>query len=139
MLCALAEEGMTEESWVDLWKIENKRFFWSIEHVFPQGENIPPSWVTMIAGGDEQKAKEYQQTHVHKLGNLTLSGFNSTLGNKSFEEKRDRKDKEGRYVGYKNGLKLNEDLATSPMWSVHDIEKRTLKLVNQTMIRFKMC
>ena len=138
ILCALAEQAMTKESWVDLWRFENKQFVWTIEHIFPQGENIPQSWITMIADGDEIKAKEIQQTHVHKLGNLTISGFNSALGNKSFEDKRDRVDRQGRAVGYKNGLKLNEDLATAACWSVDQIDSRTDKLVQQVTQLFKL-
>ena len=138
ILCALAEQAMTKESWVDLWRIENKRFVWTIEHIFPQGENIPQPWITMIAGGDENKAEEIQQTHVHKLGNLTISGFNSALGNKIFEDKRDRMDRQGRAAGYKNGLKLNEDLATATGWSVDQIELRTEKLVQQVIQLFKL-
>ncbi len=138
ILCALAEQAMTKESWVDLWRFENKQFVWTIEHIFPQGENIPQSWITMIADGDEIKAKEIQQTHVHKLGNLTISGFNSALGNKSFEDKRDRVDRQGRAVGYKNGLKLNEDLAASAGWSVDQIDSRTDKLVQQVTQLFKL-
>ncbi|RIY39879.1 DUF262 domain-containing protein [Neopusillimonas maritima] len=138
ILCALAEQAMTKESWVDLWRFENKQFVWTIEHIFPQGENIPQSWITMIADGDEIKAKEIQQTHVHKLGNLTISGFNSALGNKSFEDKRDRVDRQGRAVGYKNGLKLNEDLGAAAGWSVDQIDSRTDKLVQQVTQLFKL-
>ena len=138
ILCALAEQAMTKESWVDLWRFENKQFVWTIEHIFPQGENIPQSWITMIADGDEIKAKEIQQTHVHKLGNLTISGFNSALGNKSFEDKRDRVDRLGRAVGYKNGLKLNKDLAAATGWSVGQITARTKKFVQQTTQLFKL-
>lgn len=138
ILCALAENSMTKETWVDLWKFENKQFVWTIEHIFPQGDNIPAAWVTMIAAGDAKKAKEVQQTHVHKLGNLTISGFNSALGNKSFEEKRDRTDRQGRAVGYKNGLKLNADLATAIAWSVAQIDARTTTLVDQVISEFAM-
>jgi hypothetical protein len=138
ILCALAEQAMTKESWVDLWRFENKQFVWTIEHIFPQGENIPQPWITMIADGDEIKAKEIQQTHVHKLGNLTISGFNSALGNKSFEDKRDRVDRQGRAVGYKNGLKLNEDLAAATGWGVAQIDVRTEKLVQQVTKMFKL-
>ena len=138
ILCALAEQAMTRENWVDLWRFENKRFVWTIEHIFPQGENIPQPWIDMIADGDKNKAKEVQQTHVHKLGNLTISGYNSALGNKSFEDKRDRTDRQGRYVGYKNGLKLNEDLATATCWSVDQIDLRTEKLVQQVTQLFKL-
>ncbi len=132
VLCALAEQEMTKETWVDLWAVGGKgRSVWTIEHIFPQGENIPQPWMTMIADGDEHKAKEAQQTYVHKLGNLTISGFNSALGNKGFEEKRDRTDAQGRWVGYKNGLSINEDLANSQSWGVEQIKTRTENLVKQ--------
>lgn len=136
VLCALAEQSMTKETWVDLWKFENKQFVWTIEHIFPQGDSIPAAWVTMMAAGDPKRAKDLQQTHVHKLGNLTISGFNSALGNKSFEEKRDRTDRQDRAVGYKNGLKLNADLATAQAWSVAQIEARTTMLVDQVVSEF---
>ena len=138
VLCALAEQGMTKETWVDLWKYEGKIFVWTIEHIFPQGENIPRSWVTLIADGDAAKAKVLQETHVHKLGNLTISGFNGALGNKSFQEKRDRTDSGGREVGYKNGLKLNTELATAEKWSVAQIDLRTATMVDQVMGLFSM-
>lgn len=138
VLCALAEQSMTKETWVDLWKYEGKLFVWTIEHIFPQGDNIPASWVTMIADGDAKKAKAIQETHVHKLGNLTISGFNSALGNKSFKDKRDRTDSEGRAVGYKNGLKLNAELAIAEAWSVPQIEARTITLVDQVVKLFAM-
>ena len=138
ILCALSEKGMTRESWVDLWHIEKRHFVWSIEHIFPQGKNIPHCWINMIAEGDEQLAKQFLQTHAHKLGNLTISGFNSTLGNNCFKEKRDRTDKEGRPVGYKNGLVLNEDLALATSWSIKQIDERTEKLVGQVTELFKL-
>ncbi len=138
ILCTLAEQAMTKETWLDLWHIDNKQFLWTIEHIFPQGDNIPKSWVSMMAGGDEKKAKELQQAYVHKLGNLTISGFNSYLGNKSFEEKRDRVDRQGRPVGYKNGLRLNEDLASATSWSVELIDRRTEKLADQVLKLFRL-
>lgn len=138
VLCAVAEQGMTRETWVDLWRYEGKTFIWTIEHIFPQGENIPESWVAMMAGGDKEKAKAIQKTHVHKLGNLTISGFNSTLGNKSFQDKRDRTDGQGRRVGYKNALKLNADLAEAKEWSAAQIDARTTVLVNQILAMFSM-
>jgi uncharacterized protein with ParB-like and HNH nuclease domain len=138
ILCALAEQAMTKESWVDLWRSDNKLFVWTIEHIFPQGENIPLDWIAMIANGDETKAKEIQQSHVHKLGNLTISGYNRELSNLSFKEKRNRKDREGRFVGYKNGLKLNEDLVVVDSWGVEQIDSRTGKLVQQVTQLFKL-
>lgn len=138
VLTSLAEQGMTRESFVDLWRMENKLFDWTIEHIFPQGQNIPTSWVDMIADGDEERAREIQQNHVHRLGNLTITGFNSALGNKSFAEKRDRTDRQGRFVGFKNNLSLNQYLANAEAWTVERIEERTEKLIDQAMVLFRL-
>ena len=138
ILCALEEQSMTREKQIDLWKREGNNFVWTIEHIFPQGNNIPSEWVDMIADGDTEKAKEIQESHAHKLGNLTISGFNSTLGNKSFIEKRDRTDKKGREVGYNNGLQLNAELATAETWDVEKIDARTSNLATQVLILFKL-
>lgn len=138
ILCALAEKGMTRETVTDLWRTENKQLVWTIEHILPQGEHLPEPWIEMIAAGDRDLAKEYQQKFAHKLGNLTISGYNSSLGNKRFDEKRDRKDSEDRYVGYKNGLVLNEDLKSADQWSIRQIEERGIKLVAETLQLFSL-
>jgi hypothetical protein len=92
----------------------------------------------MIAGGDEGLAKEYREKYVHKLGNLTISGYNSKLSNKSFLDKRNRTDNKGRYVGYLNGLFLNDTLKDKDSWTVGDIAARTGELVTIAMKMFKL-
>ena len=136
VLCALEESRMTRETKVDLWALKGKQYVWTIEHIFPQGDNIPIDWVEMIADGDTELAEEYRQAYVHCLGNLTISGYNSTLGNKSFEDKKNRVDKQGRKVGYNNGLYLNESLIEQDSWSVQKIEDRTDRLVAEIMEKY---
>ena len=111
---------------------------WTIEHIFPQGANIPQSWIDMMAGGDRILAKELQVKYVHTLGNLTLTGYNSTLGNQSFLEKRDRKDRDGNSVGYKNGLNINTEIAELETWNTQAIQDRTDKLVEECMQVFEL-
>ncbi|MGP5216477.1 DUF262 domain-containing protein [Psychrobacter celer] len=136
VLCALEESRMTRETQVDLWALKGKKYIWTIEHIFPQGDNIPIDWVEMIANGDTELAEEYRQAYVHCLGNLTISGYNSALGNKSFEDKKNRVDKQGRKVGYNNGLYLNESLIEQDSWSVQKIEDRTDRLVAEIMEKY---
>lgn len=138
VLCAIEESKMTRESQVDLWAVDGKQFVWTIEHVFPQGENIPEPWVAMIANGDKTLAEQYCQSHVHRLGNLTISGYNSTLGNKSFLEKRDRLNRDKQPVGYNNGLFLNKELAVAESWSVAQIEQRTADVVSIALKLFAL-
>lgn len=138
VLCALEESRMTRETQVNLWALKGKQYVWTIEHIFPQSDNIPTSWVKMIANGDAELAEEYRQSYVHCLGNLTISGYNSTLGNKSFEDKKNRMDSQGRKVGYNNGLYLNESLITQDSWSVQQIEVRTNRLVAEVMEKYPL-
>lgn len=139
MLCKLAESAMTQETWTDLWTRTPKNvYIWTIEHIFPEGENIPQSWVDMIAGGDTERAKKYLNEYTHKIGNLTITGYNSTLSNKSFLEKRDRQSKDGkRFIGYRNGLDINKEIAELDTWTIEDIKRRSEALIQQLMIMFK--
>jgi hypothetical protein len=139
ILCKIAEYGMTRETAVDLWKRNNNGVYvWTIEHIFPEGENIPKSWVDMIGAGDQQKAKEIQSQYVQTFGNLTITGYNSTLSNKAFTEKRDRKDNDGNYIGYRNGLNLNADVVSQDVWTAKKIAERTNVLVGKIMQMFKL-
>jgi Uncharacterized conserved protein len=136
LLATLAEDKMTKETWTDLWAQEKGHFVWTIEHILPQGANLPASWREMLGGAEAAAAA--QETHVHRLGNLTITAYNSTLGNKSFIEKRDRVDARGNHIGYRNGLSLNADLATRETWTVADIDARTKKLVDKVLWRFPL-
>ena len=136
ILTRLAAPSVTKEM-KGLWdRYQSGSYVWTIEHIFPQGRKIPKSWVDMMGEGSESLARDIQETHVHTLGNLTISGYNSKLGNLSFAEKRDRKDQNGAYVGYRNGINLNEDLVGSNTWNRERIESRTKKLVNKAMELF---
>jgi uncharacterized protein with ParB-like and HNH nuclease domain len=67
------EEYMTKER-VDPQNI-------TIEHIMPQ--KLTKEWQNMLGG----KHKSIHKKWLHTLGNLTLTGYNSELSNKSFKEK----------------------------------------------------
>jgi len=123
----------------DLWMRDAKgNLVWTVEHVFPQGENIPQAWIDMIANGNAALAKEKQEEWVHSLGNLTLSGYNSKLSNKPFSDKQAKSimsiQKNKIEIGYKNGLALNKfeyenngtvyNLSSAPEWTIEHIKAR---------------
>jgi hypothetical protein len=86
----------------------------TIEHIFPQ--NPDKEWEKTL---DKEEYK-FMKEKLHTIGNLTLSGNNGALGNKSFQEKRDLKDK-----GYKDSrLWLNRYLASIDAWNRETLEKR---------------
>lgn len=131
----------------DFWVRDEKgRFIWTVEHVLPQAEKLPDHWVKMVAGGDRQQAADLQVKWVHRLGNLTLSGYNSDLATSSFEKKQ-KLSKDRSFlghkinIGYKNGLVLNSlefkakagklSLADAPCWDAEMIEARTILMVDK--------
>lgn len=139
ILCMMAKGSMTVENEKDLWrKTDSNQYVWSIEHIFPQGSNIPEEWVDMIADGDCEKAKEYQTLYVHTFGNLTITGYNSTLSNKPFDVKKERKDANGHYIGYRNGLNLNSDVCDKDKWTVDIIKSRTNRMVKEILAMFAL-
>ena len=98
----------------------------------------------MIAAGDPVEASAVQEKYVNRLGNLTLSGYNSDLAISSFEKKQQlAKDRTflGHKInlGYRNGFALNNlpfvlgdttlSLATTYTWSAEMIEARTKTMV----------
>lgn len=151
LLAKLDETFQTREYKPDLWARNEKGLLvWTVEHIFPQGEKIPDSWIDMIADGDKSRAEEVRQKRVHCLGNLTLSGYNSKLSNASFKEKQNLHEKRqflGHQIniGYKNGLSLNKlsfnfegketNLAEIEKWTEDSIIARNKVIVN-TLLNF---
>lgn len=136
ILTVIASPSVTKEM-KPLWdRYASGNYVWTIEHIFPQGKNIPDKWVKMVADGDMSKAIEVQEKQVHTLGNLTITGYNSKLSNMPFVTKRDRKDVNGANVGYRNGLNLNDELVNTDTWTSEQIQERTDKLVGLTLKAF---
>jgi len=87
----------------------------TIEHIFPQ--NPDPQWLKDLG---KEEFNYIKNNYLHTLANLTLSGVNAQLKNKSFLEKRDLQD-----YGYKySNLNLNRYLAGFDKWDKSAIEER---------------
>ncbi len=146
LLVKLDETHHSREYAPDLWaRNEGDKYVWTVEHVLPQSENIPGAWVDMIADGDSKQAARLHEQHVDRLGNLTLSGYNSKLATAPFEKKQtlaeNRKFLGHKInIGYRNGMALNNlkfpvdgtelALATAPKWTPEMIEARTNCMVD---------
>lgn len=151
-LAKLDEIHHSREYAPNLWQRNEKGLYiWTVEHVFPQGQNIPPEWVAMIGGGDREEAVRIQNEWVHSLGNLTLSGYNSNLSNQSFERKQGKTEATifGTRIslGYRNGLALNNiifnvdgqplTLASAERWTEAHIKARNAALVDLLLQQFR--
>ncbi len=94
---------------------------YTIEHILPQNQNLSDRWKQDL--GSEWK--DIQETWLHTLGNLTLTGYNSEYSDRSFVEKRDMK---GGFC--ESPLKLNEGLGACEVWNDAAIRGRANKLAS---------
>lgn len=99
---------------------------YTIEHILPQNPNLSPAWRTALGA----EWSRVQETWLHKLGNLTLSGYNSEYSDLPFNEKRDLKV-DGKDVGFKaSPLRLNEGLGQLERWDEDAIQTRASRLAD---------
>ncbi|CAM3775530.1 DUF4268 domain-containing protein [Flavobacterium gelidilacus] len=91
----------------------------TIEHIFPRNPN--QEWSTDLSSEEYFLFKE---KYLNTIGNLTLSGNNGTLSNKSFLAKKEMNNEEGEQ-GYKfSRLWLNAYLKSLDTWNVANYEER---------------
>ncbi len=95
----------------------------TIEHVLPQ--TATPEWHQELAE-DLQPGEDFRQVHeslVHTLGNLTLSGYNSSLSNSPYQIKRDKLAS--------SGLSMNQEIGKQSRWSRPQIQARGQALADR--------
>ncbi|MFR2774426.1 MAG: DUF4268 domain-containing protein [Anaerostipes sp.] len=96
---------------------------YTIEHIMPQ--HLTPAWNESLGAN----AAEIHSTWLHRLANLTLTGYNPNLSNNTFVEKRDAKE-----GGYKaSGLKMNQKIATKQTWGLDELKERNDEMLELAM------
>lgn len=97
---------------------------YTIEHILPQNENLSREWRETL--GDDWKS--VQETWLHTLGNLTLTGYNSRYGDRPFAEKRDMEE------GFRESpLRLNKGLGEVEVWNEEAIKERGQRLAKEAV------
>jgi predicted transport protein len=103
-------------------KIDTSAF--TIEHVLPQNENLLPAWREML--GPDWKL--IQETWLHRLGNLTLTGYNAEYSDRAFDEKKTMAK------GFNDSpLRLNRFIREQPRWTASEIEERGRALAQRAV------
>lgn len=93
---------------------------YTIEHIMPQAALKSPEWREFL--GEDPKAQF--ESHVHTLGNLTITAYNSELSDGSFAEKRARA-----VAGYDNEwVTISQELKETDAWTPARIEARGARL-----------
>ncbi|WP_445737589.1 DUF4268 domain-containing protein [Mariniflexile sp.] len=91
----------------------------TIEHIFPQTPN--EDWNKALTPDDYFQFKE---KYVNTIANLTLSGNNGALSNKSFKDKKTM-NRQGAEQGYNySRLWLNDYLKTIDSWDIANYNER---------------
>lgn len=94
-------------------KIDTSNF--TIEHVIPQNEELCKEWQTML-GPDW---KTVQEVWLQRLGNITLTGYNSKYSDRPFTDKKTIED------GFnESSLRLNKFIREQASWTAMEMEKR---------------
>lgn len=123
MYCLMRLEYFKNKEPVDI-KASNL----TIEHIFPQTPH--KEWLEDM---DKVEYENFTKKYLNTIGNLTLSGNNAGLGNKSFKKKRDYGKN-----GYKNSnLWLNRYLAGLEDWNEDAYTKRVEDITHRFLTIWK--
>jgi uncharacterized protein with ParB-like and HNH nuclease domain/predicted transport protein len=92
---------------------------YTIEHILPQNERLSSAWRSALGA----EWRRVQETWLHTLGNLTLTGYNSEYSDHTFVQKRDMTG------GFSESpLRLNKGLGQLEVWDEDAIKTRASKL-----------
>ena len=92
----------------------------TVERVMP--EKLTEEWQAELG----EDWRETHEKHLHTIGNLTLTGYNSELGNRPFKEKQEMPG------GFRDSpLRLNRSLAEAERWNKIAIEDRAEMLAEK--------
>lgn len=97
----------------------------TVEHVMPQTST--PAWRSMIKEDvvEGETLGDVYDSLLHTLGNLTLTGYNSSLGNKSFPQKRE---------AFKtSAFQMNKQISDNARWGRPEILKRAEDLAERVV------
>jgi uncharacterized protein with ParB-like and HNH nuclease domain/predicted transport protein len=94
---------------------------YTIEHILPQNPDLSLAWQIMLG----ENWKQIQETYLHTLGNLTLTGYNSELSDRPFAEK---KAIEGGFD--QSPIKLNAYMQKVNEWNEEKIKTRAAHLAS---------
>lgn len=98
---------------------------YSIEHIMPQNEDLNPEWRAML-GPDWRGVRE---SWLHRLGNLTLTGYNSTYSDHPFSEK---KRIEGGFSD--SSVRLNRYVREQDEWTAEQMSARGAMLAQRALL-----
>ena len=119
VLCAMMEAEQGPEA--------PPRAALTVEHVMPQ--KLTTLWQNDL--GDS--AEEFHTTHLHRFGNLTLTGFNPELAAKPFRHEK-LPDKVTIYKG--SSVNMTKRVSDEAAWNEEALERRSKRLADEALKRW---
>lgn len=95
----------------------------TIEHIMPQ--SLTMEWRKLFQDSEHE-------TYLHTLGNLSVTGYNSELSNKTFAEKCEI------IKQHSKAVILNKDILDKDVWNVDAIRKRAHRLAKIVIDRYSI-
>ena len=90
---------------------------YTIEHILPQNKNMRKEWKDALG----ENYEEIQAQYINNLGNLTLTRYNSEMGDKPFSEKLEVYKESAMHM-------LNKYVVQQTTWNKKTIEERASRL-----------
>ena len=90
---------------------------YTIEHILPQNKNMRKEWKDALG----ENYEEIQAQYINNLGNLTLTRYNSEMGDKPFSEKLEVYKESAMHM-------LNKYVVQQTTWNKETIEERASRL-----------
>ena len=90
---------------------------YTIEHILPQNKNMRKEWKDALG----ENYEEIQAQYINNLGNLTLTKYNSEMGDKPFSEKLEVYKESAMHM-------LNKYVVQQTSWNKETIEERASRL-----------
>lgn len=116
------------------WESFFRRWRESIEHVLPQGESTcgVPYWGARFT-------EEAWRRNRHRLGNLTLTEWNSSYSNRGFDQKCGTAHTPPDASVYRNSrFYCERELVAVPEWNEAAIDERQERIAKFAMERWKV-
>jgi predicted transport protein len=97
---------------------------YTIEHIMPQNQRLSVEWRRMLG----ENWKEVQKAWLHRLGNLTLTAYNTKYSDRPFDVKRTI---EGGFAD--SSVRLNKFVREQRTWNEKTISTRTDALAQRAI------
>lgn len=94
----------------------------TIEHIMPQNKDLNPEWKSALG----EDWEEIHNNYLHRIGNLTLTKYNTEMSDKPFSEKLDVFKESATHI-------LNKSVVNQTTWNKRTMDERAEILIGYAL------